>query len=510
MNHHRRSSLAILLTLVLALPFGTLEWSAFAAPAPKRKSASKKKKSASADPVASGSTLEQRIDSLLNNAVVRSANVSIQIVDVETGTVVAERDPHNMVAPASNMKLFTTGAALDNLKPSFEITTPVEMRGTVDQTGTLHGDVRIVGHGDPTISGRLHDGNATAVPEQWADALKAAGVRTIAGNLIFEYGYFDTEFVHPTWPTDQLVNWYEAPVSAFSMQEGCVAVRVYPTRKGERARVELEPENTFLTVQNTCTTGGGPGVFISRKIGTNDIIVRGNAPPKYGPTEIFVAIQDPIRYFANVVHQTFLRNGINVQGQVLVTPHDGRADWKEITRQTTPLPVVVYVINKVSQNHYAEQLLKILGAERRGQGSWDSGSQVVHQWLVQDVGVPANEFHQVDGSGMSRDNRVTANAFIHLLRYMWNTPYRREFVSSMPYSGEPESRLRHRLNQAPYARQVYAKTGYISGVIGLSGYVHAKSGRIYAFSFLFNHYRTGVWGVYRLQDKILEEIVDRG
>ena len=94
------------------------------------------------------------------------------------------------------------------------------------------------------------------------------------------------------------------------------------------------------------------------------------------------------------------------------------------------------------------------------------------EWLTGKLGVPANEYHQADGSGMSRDNRASANAFIHLLRYMWKSPWREDFVSSLPYSGDPDSKFGHRLRAAPYARQVYAKTGYIVGVVGLSGYVH--------------------------------------
>jgi serine-type D-Ala-D-Ala carboxypeptidase/endopeptidase (penicillin-binding protein 4) len=168
------------------------------------------------------------------------------------------------------------------------------------------------------------------------------------------------------------------------------------------------------------------------------------------------------------------------------------------------------VVNKVSQNHYAEQLLKALGAELRGSGSWEDGALVVEEWMQKKIGLPPGEFDMIDGSGMSRFNRASARSFTDLLIYMWNSPARRDFVSSMPYSGESESRLRRRLNQAPYARQVYAKTGYISGVIGLSGYVHAQSGRIYAFSFLFNRYPTGVWGVYNLQDEMLKEIIRSG
>jgi serine-type D-Ala-D-Ala carboxypeptidase/endopeptidase (penicillin-binding protein 4) len=134
----------------------------------------------------------------------------------------------------------------------------------------------------------------------------------------------------------------------------------------------------------------------------------------------------------------------------------------------------------------------------------------VREWLTGKIGVPANEFAPADGSGMSRDNRASANAFVTLLRYMWKSPWREEFVSSLPYTGDPDSKFGNRLRRPPFARQVYAKTGYISGVIGLSGYVHAQSGKVYAFSFIFNRYKTGVFGVYNLQDEILKEIVRSG
>ena len=150
------------------------------------------------------------------------------------------------------MKLFTTAAAIDLLKPTFEITTTVYVRGNIEPSGTLDGDVKIVGHGDPTIGGRFHDGQATAVIQEWATDLQRAGIKTVRGNLIFEYGYFDTEYIHPTWPVDQLVNWYEAPISAFSMQEGCVQVRVLPAEPGRECVVQLEPPTEFLDVENSC------------------------------------------------------------------------------------------------------------------------------------------------------------------------------------------------------------------------------------------------------------------
>lgn len=459
--------------------------------------------------VAAGRSLEERLNSLVNGSIARGAESSIQIVEVESGRVIAERNPHMAVAPASNMKLFTTAAAIDLLKPSFEVTTGVYVRGEIDRSGTLNGDVRIVGGGDPTIGGRFHDGQATAVIQEWAAAIRRAGIKTIDGNLVFEHGYFDDEFIHPTWPPDQLVNWYEAPISALPMQEGCVQVRVLPGRPGQRCVVELEPPTNYLKVENTCTTGRGLP-FITRHQGSNTIIVKGGVPARTGPTEVFVTVENPNHYFAAVTNETFQRSGLRITGRLVLTPRDPRTDWRLLTEHTTPLSILIYVINKKSQNHYAEQVLKIIGAEMRNEGSWAAGNAEIKEWLTSKIGVPASEFHPADGSGMSRDNRASANAFIKVLRHMWNSPWRQEFVSSLPYTGDPDSRFGNRLKKEPYARQVYAKTGYISGVIGLSGYVHSQSGKIYAFSFLFNRYRVGVFGVYRLQDEMLKELITRG
>lgn len=480
-------------------------------PTPKRKPAATRKAKPKPPPltVAVGATFEERLTSLVNGTVARSSDASIQIVELESGRSVAERNPHMPLSPASNMKLFTTAAAIDLLEPSFEVTTAVYARGQVDASGTLNGDVKVVGHGDPTIGGRFHDGQATAVLKEWAADLKRAGVKNINGNLILEYGYMDTQYIHPTWPTDQLVNWYEAPVAAFSMQEGCIEVRVLPSRKGQPCVVQLEPPTSYVQVANSCRTGRGLP-FITRQRGSNTVIVRGGVPVRSGTTQVFVTVENPVHYFAAVTNETFEREGIRILGNVTLVARDARPDWRLVSKHSTPLSILVYVINKKSQNHYAEQVLKIIGAEERNQGSWEGGTAEVQEWLTMKIGVPADEFHPVDGSGMSRNNRASANAFISLLRYMWKSPWREEFVSSLPYTGDPDSKFGNRLRRPPFARQIYAKTGYISGVIGLSGYVHAQSGKVYAFSFLFNRYRVGVFAVYHLQDEMLKEIVRSG
>src|SRR6185436_16512424 len=508
----RRSSTIVLLAILLFSFF-----SPDAGAQSKKKKSSRRKPAATRKarpkpapgPVAVGTTFEERLSSLVNSSVSNASQAGIQVVELDSGRVIAQRNPHMPLAPASNQKLFTTAAAIDVLKPSFEVTTAVYARGEVDASGTLNGDVKVVGRGDPTIGGRFHDGVATAVFNEWASDLKRAGIKSISGDLIFEYGYMDTEYIHPTWPLDQLVNWYEAPVAAFSMQEGCVEVRVLPSRAGQPCVVQLEPPTSYVRVENSCRTGRGLP-FITRHRGTNTVIVRGGVPARSGATEVFVTVENPVHYFAAVTNETFARAGLKIGGNIALTARDPRTDWRLVTSHTTPLSVLVYVINKKSQNHYAEQVVKMLGAEMKKQGSWEAGTAAVREWVTGKVGVPADEIRPADGSGMSRNNRASAYAFVHLLRYMWKSPWREEFVSSLPYSGDHDSKFGNRLRQPPFARQVYAKTGYIAGVIGLSGYVHAQSGRVYAFSFLFNQYRVGVYAVYRLQDEMLKEIIRNG
>jgi serine-type D-Ala-D-Ala carboxypeptidase/endopeptidase (penicillin-binding protein 4) len=459
---------------------------------------------------AGGGALEQRLEPLVHGTIARNATSSIRIVEVESGRVIADRNGSQPVIPASNMKLFTTAAAFELLDERFQFITTVSMRGEIDRSGTLQGDLKFTGRGDPTIGGRFHDGDANAVFEGWARQLRASGIGNIAGDLIFEYGYFDQQWVHPSWPRDQLVSWYQAPIASLSLQEGTVMVRVIPTQPGQQARVEFNPANNYVTPQNSAVTRGGSGPLVTRRLGTNDIIIGGSAPPQMGPSEIFVTVENPVHYFASVVRTTLERNGIQVAGQMRLVPQADGGDWSPLIVHSTPLEIVTYVINKKSQNHYAEQLLKAIGAETRRDGSFGGGGAAVKEWLVTRLGVPPGEFVQADGSGMSRENQASADAFIRVLRHMWTTPHRNDFLASMPYSGEVDSRLRRRMNERAYARRVYAKTGYLSGAIGLSGYVQAESGRVYAFSFLFNRYATGVWGVYRLQDEMLKEIIRHG
>ncbi len=455
-------------------------------------------------------SLENRLRPLVNEGLSRRSRSSVKIVELDSGRVVAAENPDTPVTPASNLKLLTTAAALDLLGEDFEFTTTFLIRGSVSN-GTLNGDLLVKGSGDPTIGGRFYDKASDTVFENLIVALRREGIQRITGDVVIEYGYFDDQWIHPSWPADQLVFWYEAPVSAPALQEGTVIVRVKPGSPGQKGVVELEPPNQFVTIENSSVTQrAGRGVYVGRKPGSNTIIVKGNVRPGDGPTEIPVTVMYPVHYFGNALHETLIKRGVELEGQPILTPKDPRDDWRVLDVVDTPLPVVVYVINKQSQNHYAEQVLKTLGAEKGKGGSWDSGTDVVETWMTGTVGVRPGQVSMTDGSGMSRENKVSASAFIEVLQHMWDSDHRMVFLSSMPYSGETFSRLRRRINQEPYKRNIYAKTGYISKVVGLTGYVKATSGKVYAFSLLYNDFPTWTGPMYQLQNTILQTIVDHG
>lgn len=454
-------------------------------------------------------SLEEALRPLMNSNLAVQSKSSLKVVEIESGRVVGQHTPDRAVSPASNMKLFTTAAGLDLLGSDFQFVTRLSIRGEVVGS-VLRGDVKLTGSGDPTLGRRFYDDDAARFFEEIVVALRREGIRRIDGNVIVEHGYFDQEWVHPSWPPEQLVYWYEAPISAPAIQEGTVVVEVHPTSNGSRARVVLNPPTEHVTIENTSVTSRrGRGAFVGRKAGTNTIIVKGNAHPGYGPTKIPVAIMSPVDYFADAFGKALENRGITF-GDVMLVEQEAGPGWREILQVDTPLPVAVYVINKQSQNHYAEQLLKTIGAERGSAGSWPAGSAVVTDWLRDRVGSTADGFVMVDGSGMSADNRASASTFVDVLLYMWESDARNEFLVSMPYSGEQSTRMRRRMRNEPYRGSVFAKTGYLEGAVGLSGYVRGGSGKIYAFSLLFNDYRGGAAACYQLHHQILQAVVDRG
>lgn len=440
--------------------------------------------------------------------------VGVDVVDLTSGESVYSFNAEAPRILASNTKLVTAAAALDQLGPGFFFETEVLARGEVAD-GVLRGDLAIVGGGDPTLSGRHYLGDVFGPFREWAAVLRGLGIRRIEGDLVLVHGLFDDQLVHPDWPKDQLTRWYEAPVAALSYNDNCVLVKVSPDRRlGRAARVEIEPDLPLFHVEASVLTTGqarNQRLRLDRtSFGSDVLSVDGHIYHRTESYDQWLTVGDPVAYFGAALRAAFSEEGIAITGHNLrraELPHDSRV-WRRVTTHRTGLLDVLEVVNKRSQNFYAESVLKRLGAELCGDGSWAGGLRVVREMLA-GVGLPEGSYQLADGSGMSRKNRFTPRQITTLLKHMFSHRWGAELIRTLPYSGERGLRWSTRMAKGPYRGNVMAKTGYLRGVSTLSGYAKAGSGKIYAFSFLMNGIATDRQAK-AAQDRILRAIIDHG
>ncbi|HLF57383.1 MAG TPA: D-alanyl-D-alanine carboxypeptidase/D-alanyl-D-alanine-endopeptidase [Thermoanaerobaculia bacterium] len=436
--------------------------------------------------------------------------IGIHVVDLAGKSEVFGYEADRQRILASNTKLLTTAAVLARLTPEFRFETRFLLRGAIDAAGTLQGDVAILGAGDPNLSGRFHDGDSFAPFRPWARELRARGVRAVAGQLLLVNGIFEEPRVHPDWPRDQLTAWYEAPVEALSFNDNCVLVRVRPGGKGGAlARVETVPKVDYFQFRNSArTTSGGGRLVVGRQAAGDTIVVSGTIGERSGPVDVWVAVHDPVAYFAAAMRAMLAEEGVALGAgyQYLHGPPPGV--WEQVHVHASGLDQTLAVTNKRSQNFYAESLAKLLGFVTTGHGSWQTATEAVSSFLVE-LGIAATDFRLADGSGLSRANLATPRAMTTLLERMYFHPFGRDYLLSLPYSGEADLSWKRRLADPPYRGNVFAKTGTLNGVSTLSGYAKASSGRVYAFSILLNETR-GASVARGAQDRIVRALVDRG
>lgn len=497
--HPRFAATAATIAALLALP-GPLQ----ARPRPRQEPA------AAPAPLAAPAPERLPLDAALGAEVARAypnaTEMGVHVVDVDTGSTIYDYNADVPRIVASNNKLFTTAAALSTLGPGYLFETRFVLRGAV-VNGVLKGDLGVVGAGDPQISGRNFGGDSIGALRPWARALRERGVRRVEGDLYLADGHFDPLWIHPEWPRDQLTEWYEAPISALSFNDNCILIRVTPGKAGARPSVEVIPPVPLFRVDNSAKTSArrkGARLKITR-IGTL-ISVQGTTTTRSKPFETWMTVADPVLYFGSAVQLALADEGIEMGGRLHPVRQLPPAVWERVAVYRSDLLTAVDVTNKRSQNFYAESLAKKIGAGTCEEGSWSQGVRAIEEFLTS-IGVPRGSVRMVDGSGMSRSNRSAPKAFTSLLRYMFFQPLGAEFAQSLPYGGEPTGSWRRRLATAPYAGNVFAKTGTLRGVSALSGYAKAVSGRVYAFSILMNEVRGDA---HAAQDRIIRALIDNG
>jgi len=457
-------------------------------------------------------TLDQIVRETTSDPRRRGARIGVHVVAAASGRVVYSHHATESFIAASNQKLITAATALEVLGADYEFCTALFARGAVSG-GTLHGDLIARGGGDPTIGGRYEEEDAAAVFARWAAELKRRGISRVAGDVVGDDLFFDQMYYHPNWPVEQAWKWHFPPVSALAVNDNCVMVTVEPAdAAGKQARVSLDPPVAPVELHITCETAAQRhAVWFARRAGSRTVRVGGNVrlgSPGYSHR---VTVPEPSLFAALTLAHVLRQEGIEVDGRVRMAGPDERGRWRNaerlVERRTALLPVLRTTVQR-SHNHYAEQVIKTVGAESAGHGSWETGLAQASAMLAE-MGFRAHEFHLDDGSGLSRENQVSPALLTALLLRMRHSPHAERFRFLLARPGEPGT-LRGRLTEAPYRSNVRAKTGYLNGVGALSGFATTRSGLEVAFSILVTDPQNppGSYSMRETVDGICRAIVD--
>lgn len=435
---------------------------------------------------------------------------SVSVRD-SAGTMLEALNPEKLIRPASNLKLLTTAAILDGLGPEFRYVTPVYGDGRLEGD-TWHGDIIIVGSGDPAIGGIFYDDHRFHVFEAFYNSLDSLGIRRIEGDLIGNISYFDREVYPKGWSWEDLTYYYGVEISPLSFNSNAVDLEVYGDRAvGETPRIQWFPFNTdYVRIVNEQVITPPNTEFdedYRRLLGTNTIVLRSRIPRNYMEEEPLSVMNAPL-FFLDTFRGYLEDGGITVNGRLLIDERPAEYGPDQLLladHRSPPLRDLLMQTNKESDNFYAEMMLKTLAAERHGTpGSTDEGIALVEAF-AHGAGIDTSRVHMTDGAGMSPATLLTTRDISLLLHTMKDHPHYTVFRNSLPVAGV-DGTIGHRFRGTPLAGNLTAKTGYVSGVRALSGYMTASSGREIIFSIATNHYTARTSHIDYLHEQILMRI----
>jgi serine-type D-Ala-D-Ala carboxypeptidase/endopeptidase (penicillin-binding protein 4) len=441
---------------------------------------------------------------------------SVMVVSLDRGDTLFAHNPHALLAPASNMKLFTTAAALYYLGPEYRWNTFLMATGPV-QDGVVMGDLVVYGTGDPTFSGRF--GGATAVWQRFADALEALGVREIRGDIVGDASYFQGSGAGEGWQHSYMNAAYAASAGALSYTENVATLQISPaSQAGWRPEVRLVPGGEGIAIVNQATTTAGDATHIraARVAYDGPVVVSGQIARGSAPVTRAVPVSDPARLAVAVFRDVLHRREIATTGGVrsalteAESPVTGRSvfapalDTQEPVRvlavhTSPPIMDVLEIINQRSHNMMAEQVLRTVGRVAVGDGSVAGGRRAVEHLLATEGRNIPGEVEVYDGSGLSVLNRSSARGIIGLLAVMADSPMWEHYWQTLPEAGT--SRGLRRMHQTAAQGNLRAKTGTIDRVSALSGYVVAANGERLAFAIISNNVPS-TWMAKRVEDAI--------
>ena len=441
------------------------------------------------------------IDGILANSCLQKQNFGIKIHSLERDKTLYSVHSNRLFAPASNVKLLTTAMALKRLGPDYRFRT--DLYATMPIEGeTLTGDLYIKGFGDPNL-----------VNEQmWllVNELKNLPLHKVDGDIVADESFFDNHLRVKTWKKKGGVEPYNAPLGALSFNFNTVTVHVSPGKKlGDKPVVVVDPDIEFIQVNNRARTAARSKrsrLIVNRldRGDYNEITISGVISARHSRETYYLNITQPTYYAARVFKEYLHRAGIEIAGKVRIgsVPEDAH----DLSSHTSiPLSLILRGLNKFSNNFVAEQILKTIGAEIYGPpGTTEKGLRAMAEYM-QSLKYESGEFSILDGSGLSRQSRLSPDQIVSVLQDMYaDLGVYPEFVSALGVMGRDGNVLK-RMNGHNGSERARVKTGTLNSVSALSGYFQSADRERFAFSILMNDLKCSGRQARRLQDRIIRE-----
>ena len=416
---------------------------------------------------------------------------SIYVTDAVTGEVISDKDGAVNLIPASVMKLVPTAVALNLLGDDYRFTTSLAFTGKLNRKkGELDGNLVIIGGGDPMLGSPNYSDTYGDVPGKWADAVKEAGIKKIKGNIVSDASVYDYQPVPGAWEWDDAGNYYGAGIHGLNFKNNSFSIYLHSNKDGSTPVIDsTDAAGRYLKINNYLVTKGvsNKGIVYSAPY-ENDVTLGGSIPANSHIT-LDASLPDPPLATAILLKERLTAMGISVSGDAVTRRTMASNDTVLEMLSTTISPTLKEMItttNQESINLFAGQLCKHLGLVYRNEPSFDAGMEVIRAFLDTN-NMSTEKVYINDPSGLSRNNLTSAMFMTNLLRYIYNSPLKDTFLSSMPVSGTSGT-LKNYFNDEMLKGRIIAKTGSMTGVRALSGYATATSGRVMAFTIMVNGY----------------------
>jgi D-alanyl-D-alanine carboxypeptidase/D-alanyl-D-alanine-endopeptidase (penicillin-binding protein 4) len=443
--------------------------------------------------------LTAQLDAHLTDARFNEALWGVKIASLDTGKTIYEHHPQRLMSPASNSKLYAAALALDRLGADYRVVTPILATAQPGRTGKLRGDVIVFGQGDPSWKAAGDAPRFWSLFDPFVAVLREAGVRRVTGDIVADATFLRGPPTGASWTVDDLEDYYGAEISAITLADNLAQLRIAPGGQvGQPCVLELLQPFTGLTLDNrttTTTNGGVHYVQIRRVVGERRVVVFGSMPLEADAEVEDLTVPHPAAWFAAGLKEALERHGIRVGGEArglrwpeasVVTP--ACVTLGEVS--SPPLSELVRGFLKPSQNLETDLVFNHLGERARTAATppWRTSEQLAVRALeafLATNGLPADELHFDEGSGLSRNNHTTANLTLALLTFMTTHPASNAFLNAMPVAGV-DGTLRRRMKGTPAEGNVRAKTGTLRWVNALSGYVTSAARERFVFSLMLN------------------------